>query len=274
MLKDRIWYLYDTRRIDGDPQPDVSFVFVAEDAVSDTGLKGFKELRRIRRELAWLHSDLQFLLEVGGAVDRSDDRVNAKMIEAARKLADGLSRLDRDEAHGFSPLLFAAWSKATNTLALLRKRVASRTNQVPLPEWLTGEIQHGTDERRRTYYFTLADSLRFVSNDYQGSEALQLGELDLVDHRLLNEKTNDQYSKERSSAFHTYFGKRERERRKLSIVVPVWGHVFPLLACLEGVAQQTLVRKCHQDIELLLSCALVDYRPPTKHDKNERNTDS
>jgi glycosyltransferase involved in cell wall biosynthesis len=253
VLKDRIWYLYDARRIDGDWQPDVNFVFVAEDAVSETGLEEFKELRRIRRELAWLHADLQFLLEVGDAVGRSDDRVNEKTTEAARKVADGLLRLDQDEAHGFSPLLFAAWKKArANLLALLRMRVASWIGRVPLPEWLTVEVNHGTDERQRSYWLTLEDSLRFLRNDYPGSEALQLGELDLVDHRLLDGKTSAEYSKERSSAFRTYFRKAQGERLKLSIVVPVHGHVFPLLACLESMARQTLVQECHQDIEILL----------------------
>ncbi len=248
-----VWYFHDSRIIKSHV-PDLSFVFLAEDAVPSMGIEGFSVIRRIRRELAWLHADLQVFLEIGRAIGRGDRPMESKLWKMAGVLANGLSQLDQDAAYGFEPLLFSAWSQArTNMLSLLRTQVGMWGNgEIPRPQWLRGPVRYKTDERQRIYLQTVEHRLKSVRNEYPDDRALQLGEVSLVDKTSLGGEASANYSRERTSAFDSYSGLPREERLRVSIVVPVRGGVFPLVASLESIARQTLVRECPEDIEILL----------------------
>lgn len=256
----RVWLMSSPNAIKHQPQPDVSFVFVEElmrdDAADRISKEQFQLLRRIRRELIWLHADVQLLLEIGRALAREPSSCCTPiLLSIAQEVSKGLSQLDRDEAWGFEPLLLAAWCDVrANDLALWRSQVGKGiSSRMPLPEWLTNAPRQRIAERRRIYLQTVRHRLSEVRNTYPTDSALQLGKVALVERGLLEGHGMPVfYGKERASAFATYFGLPSSERISMSVVVPVRGGAFPLVACLESIATQVLVKDCPQDVELVI----------------------
>jgi Glycosyl transferase family 2 len=252
-----VWLLFASDTIRQEPRPDVGFILIEQAAAHQMGVERFSIIRRIRRELIWLHADLQFLLEIGRVLARDDRSPYATLVSAARKVAESLSRLDGNEAWGLDPLLFAAWAKArANQLALWRNQIGTGISpRTPLPDWFLREPQHGIPERRRVYMQTLGDRLESTATDnhYPADDALQLGSLALVEKPLLGEgAVPEYYMRERQSVFDTYFALPKHERKSISIVIPVRGGAFPLVACLESIAGQSLFKACPGDLQVLI----------------------
>lgn len=254
MTKPSVWLLCDSTTIRHQPQPELIFMLI-EDKPEHIGLEQFSEIRRARRELNWLHADLQFLLEAGRAVARDPACASPPLLQVVGEVAEGLSRRDHDEASGFAPLLLSAWCEArANQLSLWRKQIGtSLSSRIPFPAWLTHELAHRVKDRQRKYYQTLADRLEYSRNTYPEDGALQLGEVALVEQRLLSEHPpTELYLKEQRSAFATYFGLPETERLKVSVVIPVRGGVFPIAMCLESIGDQVLFQERPKDVEVVI----------------------
>lgn len=245
-----VWLWFDSASQD----PDVACIFI-EESFEQLADERFSEIRRLRRELIWLHADVQFLLEVGRAVARDESYKTPSLIKAAAEVADGLSQLHQDEAMGLAPYPFEAWRAAkANSLARWRRKVEDKiSSRIPIPKWLLGHETHRRVGAERVYSQTVGHRLEVSDNIYPADHVLQLGEISLVEKRLLGDTPlPTRYFKERESVAVTYFASPQSERLRISVVLPVRGGIFPLVVCLESIAEQTLFRKCPEDLELLI----------------------